>query len=473
MSATLAVDLGTTRVKAALYAADGSLLASAARNREVDFAAGDRATQDVELGWRLQCELVAELRAKADAEVGAIVTTHQRGTFAPARADGTAIGPYIVWMDRRGVPICNRLEERFGTGFYDRFLIPVIPYTGLSKLIWSEENGAAAPQYLPAHTIHASRMTGAPPLCDPSSACFIGPWDFAAGEWDAEFCGMVGLPRAHLPPIAPSTTVVGGLAAGPAAELGLPSGIPVVLGAADGQAAAIGAGCTEPGVVMINVGTATGVQAYLQHPIRHPDRALSTAEHALPGHYEMEGHTQAAAAAFDWFRATLGAGSPAEAMALAATAPLGADGVMVLPTMNGVSSPVVRPEGAASIHGLKLRHGRAHLMRALLEGLCFEIRWLLESLEKAVGPPRRIVLAGGMTQVDWFAGVLAAVLGRDLARVTSDPALSGISVLAAMATGADPAGFVRYGTGAVADPAAAEQYDRLYRRFLGLTETAL
>jgi sugar (pentulose or hexulose) kinase len=442
-------------------------VATAARNRSVDFTDSGLATQDVELGWQLQCEVAREVAAKGIAP-DALVLTHQRGTFAPADGAGRPLGPHIVWMDRRGLPIVAELVKRFGDGFYDRFLLPAMPYTGLSKMLWLERNRAGAPLYLPAHAIHAVRMTGAAPVCDPSTASFMGPWDIRNSRWDTEFCGLVGLPPEKLPVMAPSTTIVGELSHAAAIELGLRPGIAVVLGAADGQAAAVGCGCTEPGVMMINVGTATGVQSFLAEPRPHPDRALVTGAHALPGAYEMEGHTQAAAAAFDWLARIVGVASPTDMIDLAKAAPLGADGVIAVPTMNGLSAPISRPEAAGSFSGLRLRHGREHLVRALLEGLCLEIRWLSESLRKAVGTPRCVALAGGLTQDGWFAGVLASVLGLPVTRVTTDPAMSGIAMLAAIALGRPTVGFVGYGETIASDEADHARYSAIFDDFVAL-----
>lgn len=471
MSGIIAIDLGTTRVKATYFAEDGTPVATAARNRTVDFTPDGFATQDAELGWQLQCEVVREVATSGD--VAAIVLTHQRGTFAPADLKGNALGPHIVWMDRRGLPIVAEIEERLGTAFYDRFWLPIMPYTGLSKMIWLERNGASAPLYLPSHTIHACRMTGAAPVSDPSSSSFTGPWDIRANAWDEAFCAEIGLPVSSLPSVVPSTTIVGEVLREVAAELGVPAGTPVVLGAADGQAAAAGVGCTRPGVIMVNVGTATGVQAFLTEPRPHPDRALVTAAHALPGCYEMEGHTQAAAAAFDWLTRIMGVATPQEMIALAQQAPAGADGVEIMPTMNGISAPISRPDAAGSFHGLRLRHGREHLSRALIEGLCLEVRWIAESLERAVGPQERIVLAGGLAQGDWFAGILASVLKRPVTRVTSDPAMSGIAVLAATALGRSTDNYVRYGGTVAADAALAATYDDIYHRFVTRAGSAL
>lgn len=264
---------------------DGVPVATAARNRSVDFTDSGLATQDVELGWQLQCEVAREVAAEGIAP-DALVLTHQRGTFAPADSAGRALGPHIMWMDRRGLPIVAELVKRFGDGFYDRFLLPAMPYTGLSKMLWLERNRAGAPLYLPAHAIHAVRTTGGVPVCDPSTASFMGPWDIRNSRWDTEFCGLVGLPSEKLPAMVPATTIVGELSRAAAAELGLKLGVAVVLGAADGQAAAVGCGCTEPGVMMINVGTASrrrdGARRsplHRAHLVAHPSRNAAPFRH--------------------------------------------------------------------------------------------------------------------------------------------------------------------------------------------------
>ncbi|MCC6313911.1 MAG: hypothetical protein IT337_07840, partial [Thermomicrobiales bacterium] len=399
--------------------------------------------------------------------IGALVLTHQRGTFAPADATGRPLGDYIVWMDRRGAPICDRLERELGIDYYDRLLHPIQPYTGFSKMIWLEERGHAAPRYLPAQSVHIARLTGAAPACDPSTASFLGPWRPDAAVWDEAMCIQFGMPPERLPTVLPSTTIVGELGDEVARELRLPKGLPVVLGAADGQCAALGAGCTRPGLVMINVGTATGVQAFCATPQRHPTRALNTAPHALPGAFEMEGHTQAAGAAIDWLRALLGNPTPEELVRMAQAAPPGADGVVILPTFNGVSAPVAIPRAAASIHGLHLRHGPAHLARAMLEAICYEARWILGSLESAVGPTDAVVLVGGFARSPRAGQMMADILGVPVQRAeTDDAALTGAARLGRMALGLESDDLVRMHDAFEPNPELKEVYDETFARFI-------
>ncbi len=222
---------------------------------------------------------------------------------------------------------------------------------------------------------------------------------------------------------------------------------------------------------MINVGTATGIQAFCATPLRHPARALNTAPHALPGAFEMEGHTQASGAAIDWLRSLLGDPTPEELVALAASVPPGADGVVVLPTFNGVSAPIAMPRLAASIHGLRLRHDRSHVARAMLEAICYEAKWILGSLELAVGPTDEIVLVGGFARSRWTAQLMANVLGiRVLRAETEDAALPGAARLALKSLGHDGEGLVRFRDELIPDPAAHAAHVGAFETFVQLVE---
>lgn len=473
MTSVIAVDLGTTGVKAAAWDATGEIVADAYRRRGITQGEDGSVTQGVEETWTLQTEVVRAAARACPTPPAALVLTHQRGTFAPADTSGQALDDYIVWMDRRGVPVCDRLHQALGHTYYDRTLMPIQPYPGFSKMVFLEEHGQAAPMYLPAQSIHASRLTGAAPVCDPSTASFLAPWRPGPGGWDEMICGQFGVSVSKLPEVVPSTTVVGHVHDQIAGDLGLPSRLPVVLGAADGQCAALGAGCTVPGRIMINVGTATGVQAFLTEPLPHPDRTLNTAPNALPGAFEMEGHTQASGAAIDWLRTLLGDPGPGQLIALAETTTPGANGVTILPTFNGISAPISRPRAAASIHGLRLDHGPAHLARAMLEAVCYEARWLLRSLEVAVGPATEIVLVGGFARSRWTSQLMADVLSLPVSRTThDDAALTGAARLALMALDRPSEHLVRYRMRLQPNPATKTAYDDGFDRFVRLVETA-
>ena len=471
MSTVIAVDLGTTGVKAAAWNDDGTCVADAYRRRGVVQGPDGSVTQSPEETWELQNDVVREVARACPTPPDALVLTHQRGTFAPADTNGRALDDYIVWMDRRGVPVCDRLQETLGHAYYDRVLQPIQPYSGFSKMVVLEETGRSAPMYLPAQSIHASRLTGAPPMCDPSTASFLAPWQPGPDVWDAEICGQFNVSIQQLPAVVPSTTVVGHIHDQIADELGLPRGLPVVLGAADGQCAALGAGCAMPGRIMVNVGTATGVQAFLPTPLPHPDRTLNTAPHALPGAYEMEGHTQASGAAIDWLRTLLGDPGPGQLIAMAETTAPGANGVTIVPTFNGISAPISRPRAAASIHGLHLDHGPEHLARAMLEAVCYEARWILRSLERAVGPTTDVVLVGGFARSRWTGQLMADVLGLPLSLTAhDDAALTGAARLALMALDRPGDQLVHYRTRLEPNPDTRMAYDEGFDRFVRLVE---
>lgn len=469
MGAVLAVDLGTTGLKAAAFAEDGAVISEARRTRAVLFGPGETAEQDPDEEWALQKAVTLEVLANCTEPIDAVVVTHQRGTFAPCREDGEPIGNYIVWMDRRGVAECARLERVVGAdAYYDRLLQPIQPYSGLSKMMWLEERSEPAPKYLPAQAVFASRLTSAEPACDPSSASFLAPWRLDAGVWDDDICAAAGVPTARLPRVLPSISVIGGVSARAATETGIPAGTPVVLGGADGQCGAIGAGGIRPGVVTVNVGTATGVQAFCATPLRHPGRVLNTAAHALPGVFEMEGHTQSAGATLDWLlRLLWHATDPGEMVAEARIVPVGADGILFLPMFNGLSAPVRDAGASGSIRGLRLRHSRGDIARAMFEGLAFEARWLLDSLRQATPPVERVVLIGGLSRSDWWAQLLSDVMGLPVARVeTHDAALTGAACLARLALDQDWLSMLHERD--AFEPRAAESsaYEAIYQSFV-------
>ena len=468
MSILLTIDLGTTGIKAAVWGEDGLPLSRAYRGRQVERGPDGSAEQSPEENWRLQNEVAREAVAAAGRPVSAVVLTHQRGTCAPANEAGEALGNYVVWMDRRCLAVCDRFRAELGdAAYYDAFLHPIQPYVGFPKLVWMEETHPGAARYLPAQSIHIARMTGESPVTDPSSASSLGPWDQRNHRWNTDMAERFGLPLDRLPPVTDSPCIVGELMPGVAAEMGLQPGTPVVLGSADGQAAALGAGCKNPGDIMINVGTATGVLAALHSPVPHPSRAMNTSPHALPDLFEMEGHTQSTGASFDWIRKILGDLTPAETIALAQESTHGANGVVVVPTFNGVSTPVPIPRAKGRIIELTLDHTRADLARSMLEAVCYEIRWIHESLVEAVGYGDHYIVTGGMSRSRWWTGLLATILGVPVIRLAAEDAtLAGCAWIGRVALGESTEGIVRYGDLVEPDFGVAAAHEPAYSRFV-------
>jgi xylulokinase len=450
-----AIDLGTTRIKVGIFDVTGSLLAAASREQTLLFPATGRAEQDPGRTWTLQCEALREALVRAGVApegVEAIALSVQRGTVIALDKGGEPLTNHIVWMDQRGVPQLEEVRRTVGTErYYDTAGHPLVPYTGLSKVLWLQR---AAPDLFrrcrvvaPPQTLHLRWLGADEFLCDTSAGTFFCPFDIRRADWSDDLLAALALPREKLPRVVPSVTVVGGVSPWAAEVCGLRAGTRVVAGGGDGQCAAVGCGAIVPGRVMVNIGTAAGVQVFLPEPRLDPRRVLNCGAHVVPGAWEMEGHTQASGAVFRWVRNELcrdqgrraeGNGSAYDRLAEeAATVAPGAEGLLVLPTFNGASAPLIRPEFRGAIVGLGLAHTRAHIIRAVLEGISLEIRWMLETIREAGVEVSEVRLVGGGSLSPVWNQIHADVLGLPVTTVdVADAAVTGAAVCAAVAMGA-------------------------------------
>jgi xylulokinase len=485
-----AIDLGTTGVKAGIFDATGRLLALAQREQALLFPAPGRVEQSPRRTWELQCASVREAvrtsGVRRDAVV-AVALSVQRGTVIALDRRGQPIGNYIVWMDRRGLGHLEQVRACVGADrYYDTAGHPLVPYTGLSKLLWLRSEAPRAFDrcrvVAPPQTLHLRWLGADDFVCDPSAGTFFFPFDIARATWSDALIDLLGFPREKLPTVVPSTTVVGRISAAAADACGLSRATRIVAGGGDGQCAAVGSGVTRPGRVMINIGTAAGVQTFLPAPRLDPRRILNCGAHVIPGAWEMEGHTQASGAVLRWVRDLLrpnGAGRAdsrgwgyQQLTAAAAAAPPGARGLLLLPTFNGASAPLDRPGARGALLGLTLAHTRADLVRAALEGITLELRWMLEAMRETGVPLREVRVVGGGARSAVWNQIHADVLGIPIEVLDiPDAAVAGAAVCAAVAAGVF--GDFQRAADAFARPGGRHEpvaghagtYDRLYATY--------
>lgn len=447
-SLVLALDLGTSASKVGLFDLDGTAVSLASREQRLEFPEPGRVEQSPEGTWSLLADAVGEaLRSVEPTSVRAIALCSQRGTVVPLTREGTALAPLVVWMDKRGVPWTRWLEETIGNqDYYQVCGHPIVSYTGVSKLLWFQRE---APGLFERAAVLGSPQTlalawlGADDLvCDQSTGTFLFPFDIDGKRWSASLAAAMGFPLDKLPRLVTALTVVGRLREAAAERLGLPPGIPLIAGGGDGQAAGVGSGVTRSGRVMVNVGTGGGVQRFLASPVRDPGSTLNLAAHMDPGAWEMEGHTQASGAALRWFRDQFGVPDAAAADSYdrliaetGATVP-GARGLLFLPTFNGSSAPEVDLLARGCLLGLTLAHTRADVIRAVLEGISLELRWMLDAMTKADASDVDIRLVGGGARNPAWNRLHASVLGRPVQTLRSPEAtLAGTAMCATVAIG--------------------------------------
>ncbi|PWB51570.1 MAG: hypothetical protein C3F13_14130 [Anaerolineales bacterium] len=449
----LSLDIGTTALKVGLFSSEGGLLHIESSEQELLFLSEDRVEQSPHKTWSLLTRAVQKSVAGYEPRlIKAISLSIQRGTVVPLDHDGNPLSDQVVWMDKRGVQLTHRMNELIGNApYYDVSGHPITYITGVSKLLWFQQQGGQIWNKLkviaPPQTLWLKWLGCEELVCDRSLGTYLFPCDIDHKEWSNELANRLNFPIDHLPKLVDATEIVGYLSKQTAQEMNLVPGIPLVAGGGDGQCAGIGCGIVEPGSVMVNIGTGTGVQAYLSSPLRDPLRIINCAAHVDPQGWEMEGHTEASGIAFKWLRDQLGdmetllqRKTDLDAFDLlileSQDVPPGSNGLIFYPTFNGMIAPIIDQNARATIVGLNLHHQRKHLIHALLEGISLEIRWILDAINKAGVQIDTVHLVGGGSKNRIWNQMHTDILNKPIKTLlTTDAALVGAAMCGAVAIG--------------------------------------
>ena len=395
--------------------------------------------------------------------------------------EGQVVRPAIIWCDQRTEAECSWLTETLGAS---RLLAltsnPALTNFTLPKLLWVRAHELNAWRrvrrvLLPKDFVRL-RLSGeyATDVADASGTLML---DVANRRWSQEILDATGLDSAILPRLFESPEVCARVSAKAAAETGLREGTPIVAGAGDQAAGAVGMGITRPGAVSVTIGTSGVVFAATDRPALDPGGRLHTFCHAIPDRWHVMGVTQAAGLSLRWLRGQFGLTTRGdEAYALMATeaaaiAP-GADGVLWAPYLMGERTPHLDPGIRAALVGLAATHTRAHIVRAVLEGVAFSLRDSFTIFAELGIPVRRVRLGGGGARSPLWREIQANVYGHPVETVDADEgAAYGAALLAGVGAGLWPSvdeacdTLVRSSVAAVPDPATVELMTQRYAAY--------
>lgn len=426
-------DVGTSGDKAVLCDLEGRTVASSYRPYPLERPRSGWAEQDPERLLAAVFETSRELVGRAsagDGELLAVGVSAQMFNVVPVDRRGAPLSPLISWLDARSTPqaasIAARYDldaqfDRFGNVFTAKDIVP--------KILWLRD---AAPDawersaaFLDCKDFVNARLTGRI-ATDYAGASAYFLYDIEARRWDRDAALDLGVPPEKLPAALPATEPLAALAEDAARAMGVPAGTPVVVCAGDVPAGQVGAGAARPGEAHLSLGTASYFGISLDVPLGDPGRRLGLLCHMDAGRWLLWAEMETGGGALAWWREVLGqmAGtekaSPEQVDRLAsAVAPEDVD-LLFAPWLSGERVPLWNHHARGAFVGLGLHHGPGHLTRAVIEGIAYQLRWVLEYAERfgvSVGEIR-VIGGGGLGTV--LPQVLADVLGRPLALV-ADP----------------------------------------------------
>ena len=357
---------------------------------------------------------------------------------------GEVLRPSIIWCDQRTEAECRWLDDTVGRQrLLDLTANPALTNFTLTKLLWvrahePDEWSRVRHVLLPKDYVRFL-MSGeyATDVADASGTLML---DVARRCWSREMLDAAEIDLRVLPAVFESPAICARVSRDAAALTGVPAGTPIVAGAGDQAAGAIGMGITRSGAVSATIGTSGVVFAATDCPATDPKGRLHTFCHAIPGRWHVMGVTQAAGLSLRWFRDQFAAGvSYDQLTAEAAGVPPGADGVLWAPHLMGERTPHCDPNARAALIGLAASHGRGHIVRAIMEGVAFSLREAVSVFSELGVPVESIRLGGGGSRSPLWRQIQADVFGHAVDTSSADQgAAYGAAILAAVGIGLWP-----------------------------------
>ena len=456
MSIFLGIDIGTSGTKTLAVREDGVILASANAEYPLIVKQTGWSEQRPEEWWEATVKTVREVVVKGDFtadEIAGIGLSGQMHGSVFLDGEQNIIRPAILWNDQRTQAECDDIEAAVGGRAELIKLVANPALTGFTapKILWLRKN---EPQHyecvqqilLPKDYVRY-KLTGefATEVSDASGTLLL---DVANRNWSTKLLDALKIDSAWLPKVHESEEVSGSISKTVAAELGLPAGIPVVGGGGDQAAGAVGNGIVSSGAVSATVGTSGVVFAHSDEVQTDPQGRVHTFCHAVRDKWHVMGVVLSAGGSLQWYRNELGETESTVAAAMdvdpyeiicqeAAQAPPGAENLFFLPYLSGERTPHADPYARGAWIGLGLRHKRAHLIRAVMEGATYAMRDCLEIIEGMGIPVTETRLSGGGARSQFWRQMQADIYGREVVNINAEegPAY-GVALLAAAGTGA-------------------------------------
>ncbi|WP_078412560.1 gluconokinase [Priestia abyssalis] len=416
----IGLDIGTTSVKAVVFNIYGKVIA------EIEKMITSYYPQQ---GWVEQNPIEIEqsaVQAVKDAVDQAGIQNNELLTigFSSAmhslicvNAKGEPLSQALIWADGRSSGQAERLMQEEGIKLYSKTGMPIHPMSPFVKLLWMKE--VEYEPYLKANYFMSIKEFliqewFGQRVIDYSMASATGLFNAKTLQWDEEILELVKINKEQLSKIVPPTECLTGIKNDVAEKMGISSEIPFVIGAADGQLANLGIGAISPGEVAVTVGTSGAIRQFtkgFQISDKHETFCYAfTEEYSIIG-----GPTNNGGIALQWLKELLNdQGNFDEFTAEAKRVAPGAEGILFLPYINGERAPLWNQQAKGNFYGLSVTHKKEHFIRAVLEGITFNLYQIGKSLENLAGAPQKIYVNGGLSRSPLWLQILADVFGKEV-----------------------------------------------------------
>lgn len=420
-SLVIGLDIGTTSAKAVVFDLKGKLIAETEEMIKTYYPKTDwveQSPQEVENACRIAMKNVIQ---KVDLEQYELLATGISCAMHSLICMDENVEPLsnmLIWSDGRSSEQAERLiGTEKGKAIYAKTGTPIHPMTPLMKLVWMRENNDEAYEnatyYMTFKEYLLQKWFGKSAI-DYSMASSTGLLNVKTLDWDEEALDMAGIKREQLSPIVPPTEVFTNIRETVANETGIPAEMPFVIGAADGQLANLGSGATSPGEVNVSMGTSGAIRQFVEGAPVNDE--METFTYAFSEDTSIiGGPTNNGGIVLQWFKDMIEfKGTHDELLAGVENIEPGADGIIFLPYINGERAPLWNQRAKGNFYGLSIGHNKDHLIRAVLEGITFNIYQIGQALEEMAGKSKKITVNGGLSKSRFWVQIMADVFGSEI-----------------------------------------------------------
>lgn len=489
----MGIDIGTSGTKTAVFDFSGALLASHTENYPLHQPQNGYAEQDAEDWWNAVaagiCATLAKIGGKAD-EIAGIGLSGQMHGLVMLDKNGAVLRRSILWCDQRTAAECEEITELVGK---ERLIAitanPALTGFTASKILWVRKHEPqlyeqCAHILLPKDYIRY-RLTGEF-ATDVSDASGMQLLDIGKRCWSDEVLRLLSIDKALLGTVYESPEITGTITASAAALTGLRAGTPVVGGAGDNAAAAVGTGVVKNGTAFTTIGTSGVVFAHTDEMAIDPLGRVHTFCCAVPGAWHTMGVTQAAGLSRQWFQEQFCAEDIMKAEQegrnlyelldeSAANVPIGANRLFYLPYLMGERTPHLDPNARGVFFGLSAMHTRHDLLRAVIEGVSYSLRDCIEVLRAMGIHPSQMVACGGGANSTLWRQMLSDLFGCGVkVAASSEGACFGAAILAGVGTSVFPSveraceQVIAYNSQTLPNTTSTAEYENYYQFYKGL-----
>lgn len=454
MACVIGIDVGTSGTKTILMDGEGRILASDTAEYPLHAPHPGWSEQDPQDWWRAVCSTIRSVLAKAETapeEVKGVSYSGQMHGSVFLDEAGEVVRPCLLWNDTRTWKECAEITEKATPAKLSEWISnPVMTGFTAPKALWLKnaepENFAKTRTLLLPKDYIRYRMTGER-VTEVTDAAGTALFNVKERRWATELLDVIGIPASWMPEVQASYEVTGHVTESAAVECGLAPGTPVIGGGADNPCGAVGCGAVEPGRVMVSLGTSGVIFCPSEAGQVDPSERLHNFCAAPPDQNYMMGVVISCGMCLSWYRDRFAAPERARAeregrdvydilMEQAAEVAPGAEGLFFLPYIMGERTPINDPHARGAWIGLSYRHGPAHLVRSLVEGVSFALRHNMEVVRELGVPVEEVRLIGGGAKSPFWRQLMADILDCEVATLRGDegPA-QGAAILAGLGAG--------------------------------------